>query len=272
MDPMTIGAIASGAGSLLSGLGSFSSNGRQNRDTNAWFQKQQFVLQKDFEKDAIVRRVKDAKNAGLHPLYALGAQSASVGSGPVVSAGSSSNGMASSGQALQGIGNSISAYQQAKQNKSYNNLLNKKLEAEINETNARTGQINAYTSTHMSDFIKDQAQASVIRKLSNRTAGIGQRNTPDPTLSTPFGTKWSVKGGRATAENMEELYDSLISLPYGALSFIEDLGANVARSPAYEKYIQPKSDWLFKNYDKFKNKKYNRVKPGYHKQSRFKAL
>lgn len=69
MDPI-IGAAAIGAGAnLLGGIGSFfSGNSAQERE---------YKRQKEFAQNGIQWKVADAKKAGLHPLYAIGAQGAS---------------------------------------------------------------------------------------------------------------------------------------------------------------------------------------------------
>lgn len=59
---MDLGNIVSAGSSLLGGLFGDSSADKQNK------------MQMDLAKNSIKYRVEDAKNAGIHPLYALGAQ------------------------------------------------------------------------------------------------------------------------------------------------------------------------------------------------------
>lgn len=66
---MVWGPIIGAAGSLLGGL--FGSNSRKKQ------QQQQYEHQKEFAQKGIQWRVQDAKNAGIHPLYAMGAQTQS---------------------------------------------------------------------------------------------------------------------------------------------------------------------------------------------------
>lgn len=69
MDPITAGALISAGGSLLGGLfGSDSARDAARQNARA---------QKEFAQHGIRWRVADAKAAGLHPLYALGAQTPS---------------------------------------------------------------------------------------------------------------------------------------------------------------------------------------------------
>ncbi len=61
----------------------------------------QFDQQMDF---SVQRRVKDAKAAGIHPLFAMGA---SVGASPTLSAGGSSRAGNSMGRAMQSVGQAL---------------------------------------------------------------------------------------------------------------------------------------------------------------------
>lgn len=64
-----LGSIISGIGNLVGGL--FGSNAAEKAN------KQNIKLQKQFAQEGIQWKVADAKKAGIHPLYALGAQTAS---------------------------------------------------------------------------------------------------------------------------------------------------------------------------------------------------
>lgn len=74
MDPATltgIGSVLSGIGSVGSLFGGGSKSGlRAQENINA----QNMQLQREFAQNGIRWRVEDAKRAGIHPLYALGAQ------------------------------------------------------------------------------------------------------------------------------------------------------------------------------------------------------
>ena len=67
-----IGGILSGVGNIASGILGYSGAKEQNRiaQENA---RQNIELQKDFALNGIKWKVQDAKDAGIHPLYALGA-------------------------------------------------------------------------------------------------------------------------------------------------------------------------------------------------------
>lgn len=61
MDPVTIGALVSGASSIFNSITGRNEARHQER------------LQREFAQNAISWKVADAKRAGIHPLYALGA-------------------------------------------------------------------------------------------------------------------------------------------------------------------------------------------------------
>jgi len=76
MDPLLGSALISGASNILGGL-----FGQSAADKNRQAQVQQAELNRqtqiDFAKKAIQWKVEDAKSAGIHPLYALGASTQS---------------------------------------------------------------------------------------------------------------------------------------------------------------------------------------------------
>ncbi len=90
-----------GMGTKLVGAGI---SDAKSKKENALYRQQaqsQFDQQMDF---SVQRRVKDAKAAGIHPLFAMGA---SVGASPTLSAGGSSRAGNAMGRAMQSIGQSL---------------------------------------------------------------------------------------------------------------------------------------------------------------------
>lgn len=96
MNPITTGALIGAGGNLLGGLMG-SSDAAKNR-----------AMQKEFAKNGIRWRVEDAKAAGLHPLYALGANLPSYS--PV-----QSEAPAQLAEMGQNIGRAVQATQTAKE-------------------------------------------------------------------------------------------------------------------------------------------------------------
>lgn len=70
-----LGTVANIAGSLI-GAGSSLAGGMINATTSKIIAREQMRLQKEFAQNGIQWRVEDAKKAGLHPLYAIGASGA----------------------------------------------------------------------------------------------------------------------------------------------------------------------------------------------------
>lgn len=99
---LELGSAAAGIGGLMSAFGGSKSAKRSTREA-----KRQFNVQMN---ESIQRRVADARAAGIHPLYALGA---SVGASPTMSAGGSSTGGAV-GEGIAEAGRAASGYAAAK--------------------------------------------------------------------------------------------------------------------------------------------------------------
>ena len=70
-----LGTVANIAGNLI-GAGSSLAGGMINATTSKKIAREQMKLQKEFAQNGIQWRVEDAKKAGLHPLYAIGASGA----------------------------------------------------------------------------------------------------------------------------------------------------------------------------------------------------
>lgn len=72
MDPLTTGALIGGGATILGGVLGSLSGSRANKQ-NAEAARQSAELQREFAKNGIRWKVEDAIKAGIHPLYALGA-------------------------------------------------------------------------------------------------------------------------------------------------------------------------------------------------------
>lgn len=93
--PLVMGALIGGAASLIGGSMA-SRSAEQQTQMNA-------ELQKEFAQQGVRWRVEDAKKAGLHPLFALGAQTQGFAPGPVIP---DDYGITAAGQSL---GNAVAA-------------------------------------------------------------------------------------------------------------------------------------------------------------------
>lgn len=107
MDPITGAAVAQGAGSILGGISSFFGGGAKKPPT----MRQQRMQQQALDEQRPSWIVKGAKNAGIHPLTALGSPVASPASfsfGGGGSEPSTADKLYNMGQGIQGA---VNAYQ-----------------------------------------------------------------------------------------------------------------------------------------------------------------
>lgn len=142
-----IGPMISAGASLLGGWMNSKATEKQNEQALAWG-REQYANQKEFAQQGIKWKVNDAKRAGIHPLYALGAQTTSyspvtVGNTADTSMGSA---IAAAGQdisraALAGSTDKerVSAYEKTLQSLSLEReqLNNQLLRSQIAKTNAQ---------------------------------------------------------------------------------------------------------------------------------------
>lgn len=237
------GAIASGVGSMLGSLGS--SSGRQNRDTQAWFQKQQFELQKDFDRGNIRRKVNDARQAGIHPLYALGASSTSVPAyvSDQSTPGKQSN-LAAAGQALaSGVG----TYIQNKQAARMNNLQAEQIQANIQETKARAVATRVRAMNDARDFALGSAQASIKNSVDSQLVGVGKPRVA-PQIVTPVG-KLKVDPIMSTSQDVEDRYSDIVGNLYGLGLLGHDIWTKNT-GPFYKKQLKKYKRRVDKNMQK----------------------
>lgn len=127
---MPLGALISGGLGLLGGvLGQKSAKSQQESNTAA---------QREFAQHGIRWKVEDAKKAGIHPLYAMGAQTHSYSPNPI---SQTDYGL---GQAGQDIGRAIQAKQTAPE-RQLQQLQIKKAEAEIDFVQAQAALARSRT-------------------------------------------------------------------------------------------------------------------------------
>lgn len=195
--PAIIGAGISAAGNLLGGLFGNSSARRSEA--------RQLKYQKEFAQMGIRWRVNDAREAGLHPLYALGAQVPSYSPvqfedslGPAIS------------QAGQNIGQAV-AMQATPGEKLMQQLAIRKLQSEIDETDARKGYYDSET-------------------MRNRLAALGQPGFPNPEEGLIEGQPNSGQLGQTLLPENEQIVGQHISqapTSYIPSEHDSSVGANV---------------------------------------------
>lgn len=136
MDPFTASALI-GAGSSLIGGYMQQRAARRAQDISREQAAANMQLQREFAQHGIRWKVDDAKGAGIHPLYALGAQThsfAPVGIN-VPTGGGLGRGLAAAGQ---DISRAMQAKTTARERQEYNMLQNELLKAQIANVNADT--------------------------------------------------------------------------------------------------------------------------------------
>lgn len=183
MDPIVTGSLIAGGAGLVGGfLGSRST--RAANEANAEAAKQSIEMQREFAKNGIRWKVEDAVKAGVHPLYALGAQTHSFAP---VSVGAIPN--TSMGDAVRDMGQDISRSIQSTRTRQ---------EQELSKLQIASAKLDVEGKA-----IDNQIRASQLSKLNapqtampsgNSSANFipGQGNTPlvrnkplDKTISQP---------------------------------------------------------------------------------------
>lgn len=208
----SIGGLA-GIGSILSGAGmlggAFGGGGDDALD-----------FAKRLAKKGIQQRVRDAQKAGVHPLFALGAN---VGTGSF--GGSASTGSAVS-DALAGLGSAASGVASARSRA--------RLEALESRQEARL-DLSSRASAFRDFAIGQEALSRIRRTAAQTIANPGNANLPsefrpaDVTpsggggLPGPFGLRLHRTGERMSSEEGERHYGDIMQEVIGIGNLIEDL-------------------------------------------------
>lgn len=203
MDPVTAAAGIGALGSLAGGFIGSSSAKKARKQAQA-----QFNAQMD---QSIQRRVIDAKKAGVHPLFALGA---SVGASPTISAGAD-NSMASGVEAAaQQTGNALQSWG------------NRKIAAVERDLGIRQAEANISRTEAERDLALAQAAAStdaMLRQRANVTQDLnGQIEAPPKprTLYTPAGEQKT--GPTMPQQEYEDEYGGVVGELYGMMRWLQD--------------------------------------------------
>lgn len=199
-------AIAAG-GKILGGVMSDRATSRQNAANIAH--------QKEFAQNAVQWKVEDAKKAGLHPLYALGANTTSFSPIPVT-------GSATGDAIARGAANVAESMSKSKMNKLQTDLV----EAQIQESRSRSiaALAQAKATNAEADFVTKQAIESAHRRDTQLKVGAVPI-TKDP--------NWS------DTQDMEDRYGDVAGAIYGlAVGGADFVKTQAARARAYHNKME----------------------------------
>lgn len=163
--------LISGALGLLGG-GVSAITGKQNAD-------REYERQKEFAQNGIRWKVADAKAAGIHPLYAIGANTSTYS--PQAAVGTDF-GLAKAGQ---DIGRAIEAGQTRQERQEAQSIQNKYYEAQIKNVDAQTRQHEAQTDAIRQGIINDALYNNVDFISQSALASQDQVRTQQASTSFP---------------------------------------------------------------------------------------
>ena len=203
-------AIGAAAGSVFGGL----LDRREARRSQAY----QAELQREFAQQGIQWRVKDAQQAGVHPLYAIGAPAISASP---IAVGTSQMGPALS-QAGQNIGRAVEASMTRKERQA-NKALQRRVAMQqyqhnelVNENLAIEGALK------MQDLRSKQSQVPPAMDDDVRVENVPVQRVAPPELVEGQGvrvpTPWGgvpTTGNRMSQQTLEDMYGGIVGELYG---------------------------------------------------------
>lgn len=216
MDPVVTGSLIAGGASILGGLMGSNSEKKAVKES-----KRQFEIQAN---EAIQRRVADARKAGVHPLFALGA---SANISPTISAGASNSMGDAVSRAGAQIGDMLASRSGREHQKTLQTMQLAQGAADLRRTNAATALDMAQTQLALSEAKRAQVNANASQD------GIGVTEVPHTPkkLKTPLGT-WQT-GDAVPTQAVEDEYGDVVGWTYGTGRVIIDAG-NQLRNKAIQ--------------------------------------
>lgn len=221
-----LSAILPAAASLIGGFLNKSSND-DNNAAAARHAQQQADLQREFAQNSLQWKAEDARKAGIHPLYAVGAQGASFS--PVSYAGSADTSL---GSAVASSGQDISRALQA--------------------TRDNDGRVDAFTKstqdlTLTKMGLENELLASQIAKmrgqigppmptLTDKNPLQGQKDSKRPDLTAPHGLVIRPDKKESQAKDWEDEYGEISDI-IGGFRLLKDAGIGLGN------YLAPPG-WL----------------------------
>lgn len=242
--PLAAAGVAA-AGSVLGGkeeANAIKDSAKTNAESASATNAQQIAFSREMAQNGIQWRVDDAKKAGIHPLYALGAPTFQAPQLNVADTSANTAMGESYARAAEHISRGISSAGDAYAKKEaaadqleFNNLQKEQLRANIARTRAET-----------QDFVAQSVARSQMLLGQQKIQGIGQ-SRPLPLheeaalQQVPVGSEisgaWKVLPNRTNAQSVEDVYGEVGSNVYGIARAYEDALYNSGYYDAYDRYI-----------------------------------
>lgn len=167
----------------------------------------------EYAKNFVRWRVKDAKKAGIHPLYALGAPA--VGSSATVGAGG--DGIL---DGLRDVGTAAHRIEQRELQKQASQRADAQADAEIAESRARARAADAQAYR---DFVTTSMQASTLQRTA---AKANVKQDIAQAIDLPFGGGDFNPGPSTPTQRIEDEYGGIAGEVYGISRLIDDVIGN----------------------------------------------
>lgn len=216
-----LGEMISGGASLI-GAGVNYLTAKQNRDKQSDIAQANIAQQREFAQHGVRWKVEDAKRAGIHPLFALGA---STNSFSPVSVGSGSD--SSVGDAIASAGQNIGRAAQAGMTQGER----QKSQAMDLLVLEKAGLENELLRTQILQLKKPPGQPPAMPTLGPSPAGfpvktddIKQKpdDMPEVARIYPFGIPMKTRPGFSDAETVQNRYANVIENIAGLVNFLAD--------------------------------------------------
>lgn len=229
---MPIGSIIGAIGSLAGGLIGKSSADKA-REAQAQQAAQNIALQKEFAQSGIQWRVNDAKAAGIHPLYALGAQTHSFS--PVSIDGGADMSMANAVSSMgQDIGRAVNATRSQPARDAALQLTMLQMEGLKLDNDMKRTQI--------------ASQIQRLRVNANPALPIPEQAPEARPIMYLGGNRWMTDPGTSNAEDAEKRYSDVGGAMFAPYVLWRDYKANYGAYPFSAQLWPPRAqgdlNWL----------------------------
>lgn len=241
-----LGALIGAGAQLAGGLLGMKSQKDANKANEA-SQLRQEALQKEFAQSGIQWKVKDAEAAGIHPLYALGANTTSY---QPTNVGGGATDFGFLGDAGQNIGRAIDATRSTPASAMALKLGQVQIEgAQLDNELKRTQLISAIRTAGIGTHPALPSPNDVYPLPGQGNSGIISSVPPGHEVTSPKttapdlavgGRAWKRQPGWSDAQSFEDVYgdESPLAFMLNAIRSYGDVWMNTA--PAYKKHITDK--------------------------------